>query len=156
MALDPQVQAMRARRMADDVPPLYTLSVAEARAADLASIQAAGGDPEPVHEVTDLVIPGPDTDLPVRIYRPSGERPLPVLVYFFGGGWTLGSIDTSDGICRSLANAAGCVVVTPGYRLAPEWRFPAAVADCHAAVAWVAAHADELGVDAARLAVGGD
>ena len=77
-------------------------------------------------------------------------------MYFFGGGWTLGSIDTSDGVCRALANAAGCQVVTPGYRLAPEHPFPAAVHDCHAAVEWVAAHAAELGADPDRLAVGGD
>src|SRR5262249_62125726 len=85
-------------------------------------------------------------------YRPSGERLLPAFVYLFGGGWALGSIDTSDAICRSLANAAGCVVVTPGYRLAPEWKFPAAVLDCAAAVGWGAAQAAGLVVEPGRLA----
>ena len=156
MPLHPAAQAMRDQRARDQVPPLYTMTLAEARAADLASIQAAGGTPEPVAEITDLTYPGPAGDLPVRVYRPSADRRLPVLVYFFGGGWTLGSIETSDGICRGLANAAGCVVVTPGYRLAPEARFPAAVDDCVAAVGWVAEQAAALGVDPARVAVGGD
>jgi acetyl esterase len=156
MPLDPQIRLMRDRRAQDGAAQLYTLSLEEARAADLASIRAVGGDPEPVHEVTDRLLPGPGGDLPIRIYRPSAERPLPALLYFFGGGWTLGSVDTSDGICRSLANAADCVVFTVGYRLAPEHRFPAAIEDCHAALRWVAQHAEELGVDPTRLAVGGD
>ncbi|GAB4053678.1 alpha/beta hydrolase [Catellatospora paridis] len=156
MPLHPQVQAMRARREAGDTPQLYTLSVDEARAADLASIQASGGDPEPVAEVADREIDGPDGPLPIRIYRPVLGGELPVLVYFFGGGWTLGTIDTSDAVCRSLANAAGCLVVAAGYRLAPEHKFPAAVHDCHAAVRWVAANAAAIGADPARIAVGGD
>lgn len=156
MNLDPQIQAMREQRRRDGAPQLYTLSLAEARAADLASIRAGGGDPEPVHEVRDTSVPGPAGDIPVRVYRPSTGGPLPLLVYFFGGGWTLGSIDTSDGICRSLANSAGCLVVTAGYRLAPEHRFPAAVDDCYAATAWIASHATDFGADPARIAVGGD
>ncbi len=156
MTLDPQIQAMRDQRAHDNVPQLYTQTLAEARAADLASIQAAGGEPEPVLEVTDLVIPGPGGDLPVRVYRPVDEKPLPALLYFFGGGWVLGTIDTADGICRSLANATGALVVVPGYRLAPEHPFPAAIEDCYAAVRWVAAHASEIGADPARLAVAGD
>ncbi|GAA2381992.1 lipase [Catellatospora methionotrophica] len=156
MPLHPQVQAMRARREASDAPQLYTLSVDEARAADLASIQASGGDPEPVAEVVDREIDGPDGPLPIRIYRPVLGGELPVLVYFFGGGWTLGTIDTSDAVCRHLANAAGCLVVSAGYRLAPEHKFPAAVYDCHAAVRWVAANAAAIGADPARIAVGGD
>src|SRR5262245_16832516 len=155
MPLDPAIEAMRARRRRDQVAPLYTLSVPQAREADLAAIQADAGDPEPVYRIVDRTLPGPGGRLPVRIYRPR-RGPLPALVYFFGGGWTLGSIDTSDGICRSLANAAGCVVVTPGYRLAPEAKFPAAVEDCYAAVQWVATQAARLGVDRGRLAVGGD
>ncbi|MFC7242232.1 alpha/beta hydrolase [Catellatospora aurea] len=156
MPLHPQVQAMRARREASDTPQLYTLSVDEARAADLASIQASGGDPEKVAEVVDREIDGPGGPLPIRIYRPVLGGDLPVLVYFFGGGWTLGTIDTSDAVCRNLANAAGCLVVAAGYRLAPEHKFPAAVHDCHAAVRWVAANAAEIGADPARIAVGGD
>ena len=77
-------------------------------------------------------------------------------MYFFGGGWSLGTLDTCDDVCRRLANGAGCVTVSVGYRLAPEHKFPAAVEDCYAAVAWAAANAGELGADPSRLAVGGD
>ena len=156
MPLDPQMQAMRDQRERENVPPLYAMSLADARAADLASIRESGGEPDSVHEITSLTIPGPGGDLPLRLYRPSSERPLPVLVYFFGGGWVLGSIDTADGVARTLANSTGALVAVPGYRLAPEHPFPAAVDDCYAAVRWIAAHAGEIGVEPARLAVGGD
>jgi acetyl esterase len=156
MPLDPQVAAMRAERAKSATPPLYLMSVAQARAEDLRSIQEAGGRPEPVADVVDQDIPGLGGPIPIRIYRPSTERPLPVLVYFFGGGWTLGTIDTSDGVCRALTNAVGCVTITVGYRLAPEHKFPAAVDDCYAATEWIGAHAAELGVDPNRIAVGGD
>jgi acetyl esterase len=154
--LDPQIQAVRDQSERDRVPPLYAMSLADARAADLASIRASGGEPEPVCEVADLQIPGPGGQLPLRLYRPAHERPLPALVYFFGGGWVLGTIDTADGVCRSLANSSGALVVVVGYRLAPEHPFPAAIDDCYATVRWVAGHADEIGADPARLAVGGD
>jgi acetyl esterase len=154
--LDPQLQAMRDQRERDNVPPLYAMSLADARAADLASIQAGGGAPEPVYEVADLTIAGPGGELPLRLYRPASKRPLPVLLYFFGGGWVLGTIDTADGVSRSLANASGALVAVVGYRLAPEHRFPAAADDCYAAVRWVAEHAQEIGADPARIAVGGD
>jgi len=155
--LDPTLQAMRDQRAQSGAPPLYTLSLAQARAADLADIQAGAGDPEPVHQVFERDIPGPAGPLTLRGYRPAGpDGPRPVLVYFFGGGWTLGSLDTSDAVCRRLANSASCLVVSVGYRLAPESKFPAAVEDCFAATAWVAAHGDEIGADPTRLAVGGD
>ena len=156
MPLDPRVAAMRAERMAAGATPLYEMTLEQARAADLADIRAGGGAVEPVYDVTDRTFPGPDGERPVRLYRPSADRPLGTLVYFFGGGWTLGGIDTSDGVCRALANAAGCLVVTPGYRLAPEHPFPAAVNDCLAAVSWVAENAEVLGADPDRIAVGGD
>jgi acetyl esterase len=154
--LDPQLQAMRDQRERDGVPPLYTMSLADARAADLASIRESGGEPEPVHEVANLTIPGPGGELPLRVYRPASARPLPALLYFFGGGWVLGTIDTADGVSRSLANSSGALVAVVGYRLAPEHPFPAAVEDCYAAVRWVAGHAEEIGADPARLVVGGD
>ena len=154
--LDPQLQAIRDQRERDNAPPLYAMSLTEARAADLASIRQSGGRPEPVHEVANLTITGPSGELPVRLYRPTGERPLPTLLYFFGGGWVLGSIDTADGVSRRLANSSGALVAVVGYRLAPEHPFPAAIDDCYATVRWVAGHADEIGADPARLAVGGD
>jgi acetyl esterase len=98
----------------------------------------------------------------LRLYRPlkddrdGSARRQPVLVYFHGGGWTIGDLDTHDTLCRELANGAGCAVVSVDYRLGPEHRFPAAVDDCLAATRWVQAHAAELGLDAQRLAVGGD
>jgi acetyl esterase len=153
MPLDPQVEAMRAEREANNVPQLYTQTLAEARAADLASIRAAGGEVEKVHHVEDLTT---DDGIPLRVYRPDLNGPLPTLIYFFGGGWTLGSMETADGISRTLANAVPCQVITVGYRLAPEHPFPAAVHDCHIATQWIAAHAEQLPADPARLVVGGD
>ena len=147
---------MRDQRERDNAPPLYAMSLTEARAADLASIRAGGGEPEPVHEVASVTIAGPGGDLPLRLYRPASERPLLTLLYFFGGGWVLGTIDTADGVARSLANSSGALVAVVGYRLAPEHPFPAATDDCYAAVRWVAEHAEEIGADPARLAVGGD
>jgi acetyl esterase len=156
MPLDPQVRAMREQRAAAQATPLYAMTVEQARAEDLRSVQEAGGEPEQVAEVVDDTVPGPAGPLPIRVYRAADRRPAPVLVYFFGGGWTLGTIDTSDGICRALTNAVGCTTISVGYRLAPEHRFPAAIEDCYAGTSWIAAHADEFGVDAARIAVGGD
>ncbi|TDD25254.1 alpha/beta hydrolase [Kribbella turkmenica] len=153
MPLDPQVEAMRAEREVNHVPQLYTQTLAEARAADLASVQAAGGEVEKVHHVEDVVT---GDGLPLRVYRPDLTGPLPTLIYFFGGGWTLGSIETADGISRTLANAVPCQVITVGYRLAPEHPFPAAVHDCHRTTRWIADHAAELRADPARLVVGGD
>ncbi|WP_035867411.1 alpha/beta hydrolase [Kitasatospora cheerisanensis] len=156
MPLHPQAEAMRRQRAAAGTPPLYTRTLGEARAADLADIRAAAGNPEPVGSVEELSVPGPGGALPLRVYRPESDGELPVLLYLFGGGWTLGSPDTSDAICRRLTNAVGCVTVSVGYRLAPEHPFPAAVHDVLAAAEWIAGHGDELGVDAGRFAVGGD
>ncbi|MCE6996420.1 alpha/beta hydrolase [Saccharothrix sp. S26] len=152
MPLDPRPPSPE-----DVVRPLYTMSVEQARAADLAAIRAAAGAGEPVRHVSDRSLPGPGGDLPVRVYRPvDTAEPLPTVVYFFGGGWALGSVETSDEICRALANAVPCQVITVGYRLAPEHKFPAAVDDCRTAVTWIAEHAADLGVDPDRIAVAGD
>jgi acetyl esterase len=158
MPLDPQLQAAREQREKEGTRPLYELSVAEARAADLAAIQADRGAAEPVGETIDLRLPGADGELDARLYRPSGApaEKLPVVVYFFGGGWVLGNLDTCDGICRRLCAGAGCLVVSVAYRLAPEHRFPAAPHDCYAAVRWLAEHVDEFGGDPSRIAVAGD
>ena len=111
---------------------------------------------EPVANLENRTIPGPAAPIPVRIYRPDTEPGLPVVVYFHGGGWTIGSLETHDNSCRALANAVGCVVVSVDYRLAPEHKFPAAVDDAFAATQWVAEHAAELGGDPTRVAVAGD
>jgi acetyl esterase len=112
---------------------------------------------EPVAEVEDRTISANGGDIPVRIYRPDNSRePKPVLVWFHGGGWVIGTLDGADFGCRIMTNASGCVVVSVDYRLAPEHKFPTAADDCYAVTKWVADNAAELNVDASRLAVGGD
>jgi acetyl esterase len=107
--------------------------------------------------VTDRVVPGPAGDIPVRVYVPTDQPGArPVLVYFHGGGWVIGDLDTHDGTVRAVAEGSGATVVSVDYRLAPEHPFPAAIDDSVAAVRWVVANAADLGVDPARLAVGGD
>ncbi len=134
-------------------PPLGTVSAVDARIAQAARPLPAGA---PVAAVNSHSIPGPAGEIPVRIYTPDVGTPLPVLVWFHGGGWVLGSLDGTDHVCRELANAAGCIVVSVDYRLAPEHLFPAAPDDCEAAYTWVLAHAASFGGDPARVAVGGD
>ncbi|MBM4406544.1 MAG: alpha/beta hydrolase [Chloroflexi bacterium] len=110
-----------------------------------------------VASVEDRRIPGPHGEIPFRVYKPlKAGRPLPVLVTFHGGGWTIGSVNSHDGTARRLALAAECAVVSVDYRLAPEHKFPIPFDDCYAAMVWVAEHSRELGVDGARIAVGGD
>jgi acetyl esterase len=113
--------------------------------------------PSPIvmDSVTDTVIAGPGGDIPIRIYRPSTGT-LPVVVFFHGGGWVIGDLESHDHLCRVLAKKAECVVVAVDYRLAPEAKFPAAVDDAWTAVEWVTANSDEIDVDARRLAVAGD
>lgn len=159
MGLHPQTQAILDLTASWGGRPIETLTAAEARAqrdAHLSEALAHGGTPEPVDHVEDRTIPSPDGDLPVRIYRPAGAAPLPVLIFYHGGGWIFGDLETMDRPCRMLANAVPCVVVSVGYRLAPEHKFPAPVEDAYAALNYVAAHGAEFGADAARIAVAGD
>ncbi len=142
--------------MQERTPALYEMTVSQARTADLASQRRLAAPPEPVAHIGERTIPGPGGDLTIRLYYPGGPGPLPTLLYFFGGGWTLGSVDTADAICRRLTNAAGCLTICVGYRLAPEHKFPAAVEDCHAAAGWVARHFADIDADPTRLVVGGD
>lgn len=148
-----QVEALRQRRLAAGDRPVHELSVAEARAAELAGSSA--NVCEPVAEVRELVLPGAGGPIAARLYVPDAATPLPVLAYFFGGGWVLGSLGAAEPVCRRLANAAACAVVSIAYRRAPEDRFPAAVEDCYAATCWLAEHGGGRGLDAKRLAVGG-
>jgi acetyl esterase len=111
---------------------------------------------EPVAKVEDRTIPANGADIPVRIYRPVGAGIKPVLVWFHGGGWVIGSLDGADYGCRIMTNTSGAVVISVDYRLAPESKFPTAADDCYGVTKWVSEHAQELGVDANRLAVGGD
>ena len=157
---DSQTKALLARLAADGGASVYALSPSEARAGRNPFFVSVGGPAPHVLKVEDRTIPGPAGDMPVRIYTPDSESNdalgYPLLVYFHGGGWVLGSLDTHDSLCRSLANTGGCVVVSVDYRLAPENRFPAAVEDAYRAVCWVSEHARYLNGNASRLLVGGD
>lgn len=135
-------------------PALNDLPPAEARA--MAAQLSAHAEVEPVASIVDRTIPGPAGEIPVRIYTPAGEGPFPVLLYFHGGGWVIGSPDTVHATCALLANRAGAIVVSVDYRLAPEHKFPAAAEDCYAATAWAAENARSFGGDSRRIAVAGD
>ena len=151
--LDPQARALIELMVQRQVPPVHTLSPADARRMYLERRFYTQPEPPAVAEVRALQTDG---GVPLRLYRPAGSAALPVLVYFHGGGWVIGDLDTHDVLCRQLSVAAGAAVVSVDYRLAPEHAFPAAVDDCVAATRWVRAQAAALGLDPARLAVGGD
>ncbi|WP_330250267.1 alpha/beta hydrolase [Nocardia sp. NBC_00565] len=153
--LHPQVQAYLDRLARADFGDLHTFTPEQARAGWRRQI-ALLGEPEPVAHVEDRTIPGVDGPLPIRIYTPHGDGPFPALVFFHGGGFMLGDLDTHDGLCRSLANGAECVVISVDYPRAPEHKFPAAPDACFTATRWVAEQATSIGVDAGRIAVGGD
>ena len=141
----------RARR-----PPLYRMTPQDARAAYAAGAGVLELPPAALDRVENLQLRARDgCPLPLRLYAPTGLR-LPVLLYFHGGGFTVGSIDTHDVVCRALARLSGCAVASLGYRLAPEHRFPVAAHDAWDALAWLAGQGDALGLDTRRLAVGGD
>ena len=157
--LHPQARALIDLIEQRGLPPLNTLSPVEARRF-YRDRRGFTQPPAPeVGSVQELTADGPHGPIALRAYRPLGsdaKAALPVLVYFHGGGWTIGDLDTHDVLCRQLANGSGCAVVGVDYRMGPEHPFPAAVDDCLAATRWVASHARDLGIDASRLAVGGD
>lgn len=137
-------------------PPLYTLSPGEARAAYEAGAGVLEGPKAALARVEDFSVPARDGHmLGARLYAPSADK-LAVLLYFHGGGFTVGSIATHDTLCRTLAARSGCAVVSLDYRLAPAWRFPTASDDAWDATAWLASNAGTLGLDGTRLALGGD
>ncbi|MER7475698.1 alpha/beta hydrolase [Micromonospora sp. NPDC000018] len=156
MPLHPQVQAHLDRLAAVNFAGLHTVSPEQARAGARRLTAASVSEPEKVAEVIDRVVVTDVGELPVRIYRPAVGRELPVVVFFHGGGYVLGDLDSHDGLARSLANGSQSVVVSVDYPLAPENKFPAPVNAGYAATKWVADNADELGADPARLAVAGD
>ncbi len=156
MQLDPQMKAILDQAAATGGKPFHDMSPTEARQAMDTMFAAFRGHPKDVAKVEDRKIPGPAGQIPVRVYTPRGNGPFGVLMYFHGGGWVIGNIETHDVLCRDLTDGAGCVTVSVDYRLAPEHRFPAAPDDCYAATKWVAEHASALNIDANRVAVGGD
>jgi acetyl esterase len=159
MPLAPEARAVLDAIAAANRTPYEQLPPPEARRQFKEARGPLQPDPPEVASAEERDIPGPGGPLRVRSYRPLGSTArelLPGLVYFHGGGWTIGDLDTHDGLCRALANAARCAVVSVDYRLGPEHKFPAAVDDSVAATRWVAAEAARLGIDGGRLAVGGD
>lgn len=154
MPIDPQLAAMFAGQ--PEWGPIRSVPLEQLRAAVRDSSTQLPPPPVALAGIADRTIPGPAGEIPVRIYTPEGTGPFPVTVYFHGGGFVVGDLDTQDAIARGLAGGAGTVVVSVDYRLAPEHKFPAAIEDAWAAVRWAAANAGEIGGDPALLAVAGD
>src|SRR5207245_4678771 len=159
MALDPQAQEVINLVIKSGRPAYNTLSPKDARQLFRETRPASAPTPAEIGAVKNLAADGPGRRYPLRVYRPAdvpAGTPLPVLVYYHGGGLVIGDLDTHDVQCRQITAEAGITVVAVDYRLAPEHKFPAAVDDAWAATRWVAAHGAALGIDAGRLAVGGD
>jgi len=154
MPLHPQVKVVL-DLMTKAGPPMHHLTPEQAREQALA-MRTNKGEVEAVGKVEDRTIKGPGGDIPIRIYTPNGRGPFPLLVYFHGGGWVVGSIETVDASCRSLTNLANCITVSVDYRLAPEHKFPAAPDDCYAATTWAALNAASIHGDPKRMAIGGE
>ena len=156
MTLDPILRGFVAASEAAnaDRPAIPDATVEEARAG-YEALAGLGVGPD-LFSVDDKTAPGPVGDVPIRIYRPNGDRRQPGLVFYHGGGWTIGSLDSHDPECRKLAERSGCVVVSVDYRLAPEHPYPAAIEDSWSVLQHIAANAEDFGIDATRIAVGGD
>ena len=159
MALDPQAANVIDLIVKSGRPPYHQLSPKEARQM-FRDTRPASTPPAPqIGDVRELSVEGSFGSIPLRVYRPAGvtdSRRLPALVFFHGGGWVIGDLETHDVLCRQLTAETGVSVISVDYRVAPEHKFPVAVDDAWAATRWVAAHAAELGIDAERIAVGGD
>jgi acetyl esterase len=150
MALDPVVEGLLTQMAEAGGTPLTEMAPPAAR--EMYRMMSEGYHKADLRDVTDMDADG----VPVRVYRPADDARLPCLVFYHGGGWVIGDLDTHDNVARNLARAAGCVVVAVDYRLAPEHPFPAPLDDCFTALKWAAGHARELGIDETRIAVGGD
>ena len=154
MSLDPQIAGL-IETLDSGFPPVHTMTGAQARAA-IRSRFVANPNPEPVADVADDQVDVGGGSIAIRVYRPESGEPLPILVYAHGGGFVFCDLDSHDGLCRNLANLLPAVVISVGYRLAPEYQWPTAAEDVFAVTQWAATHATELGGDATRVAVGGD
>jgi acetyl esterase len=155
MTLHPQVIALLQHFEKRKVPPVEQQNLQEARAL-FGESSSSLNITEEIHHVEDRKIPGYEHDISIRIYSPNDNSSLPALVYFHGGGWVIGNIETHDPLCRLLANHAQCKVISVDYGLAPEHKFPVPVEDAYLATKWVYDHADDLGIDRKFIAVGGD
>jgi len=160
VVLDPDAAAVFKAFQEAGRPAYETLTPAEARAYYLAGRPVTHPEPPELAAVRDVAIPAPHGAIPARLYEPkklgTANGPAPGLVFFHGGGWVIGDLDSHDVVCRQLADEGQLIVISVDYRLAPEHKFPAAVEDAISATQWVAANAIALGIDAARLCVGGD
>ena len=157
--LHPQAKALLALIEQRGLPATHTLTPVEARRMYRERRFFTQPQAPEVAQVRDASASGPHGDIPLRIYRPLGSTAgatLPVLVYYHGGGWVIGDLDTHDTLCRELANSADACVVAVDYRMGPEHRFPCAINDCIAATNWVSREAGALNIDTARIAIGGD
>jgi acetyl esterase len=154
--LHPEVRALLEMMDAQGAPPLESQDPVEARSSRVEAMKVLGGEPDALGRVEDLSIPGPGGDVPLRVYASESGGLRPALIYFHGGGFVFGNLDTHDAVCRALAKESGAVVISVDYRLSPEHKFPAAVEDSHAVTLWAAANAERLGIDARCIAVGGD
>jgi len=152
MTLDPQAQERLAQDAAIGTRPVWELPLATARANQENRAKLPG--PE-VASVVDMDVPAPDGAVGVRAYTPEGAGPFPVVVWMHGGGWVLGSVNSTDATCRAMANDTPCVVVSVEYRLAPETKFPGPAEDCYAVAQWVATNGARLNADASRMAIAG-
>jgi acetyl esterase len=156
--LDPQAKTLLDLIASRNMPAVHTQDPVTARAQYRERRFFTQPEASQVDTVRELSADGPHGPIPLRLYRPlpASAGALPVLVYFHGGGWVIGDLDTHDVLCRDLALKSGCAVVSVDYRLAPEFPFPVPVDDCLAATRWVQQHAGDLNVDPTRIAVGGD
>ena len=158
MPLDPQAEILLGLAKQAALPEFWQLTPDQAREQFITRVRKTEAR-DSIHRSRDQRIPGLASDIPLRIYWPREARAgelFPCLLWFHGGGFVIGNLDTHDSACRMLANQTDCMVVAVDYRLAPEFKFPAAVDDCRAALRWLALHAREIGADPERIAVGGD
>ena len=155
MPLDPRVKRFLNLLAAGSPRDVRSATVEQRREA-MISLMELGGPPLAIGQAEDGTLPGAVGPLRIRLYSPAKGDILPALIYFHGGGLVAGSLDTHDGICRALSHAGGVRVVSVDYRLAPEHRFPAGLADAKAAVAYLSAHAEDFAIDPKRIGVGGD
>lgn len=155
MPLDPEAEILVLAAARVPATPLEQLTPQQARD-DMLRQTALLGRGEPVEKIEDVLAPGPNGEIPIRIYTPVGQAPRGCLIFFHGGGFVIGSIETHDAMCRMIANASGTVIASVDYRLAPEHKYPAAAEDAYAATCWLAEHAERFGVDRRRIAIGGD
>lgn len=158
MPLDPAMKALLDQLAAQPAPKLYEVAIVDARAIFSGLLKAVGAQNAPIGKLSNVGCPGPAGEIPLRIYTPvaATSEAMPTLVYFHGGGFVVGDLDAYDGLCRMLANDTRVRVIAVDYRLAPEHKYPAAIEDSYAALVYIEANAAELGVDANRIAVGGD